>query len=63
MSAAPRHSRTKADRTVLIGALRMDELNINSCAISSTRAVYIKMPADIASKTPFVINVVRPSGG
>lgn len=36
---------------------------MNSCAMSSTRPVYSKIPAEMESNTPFVINVVSPPGG
>ena len=52
----------KALNILLSGARRIVSLNMNSCAMSSTSPVYIRIPALILSKTPFTIKLVWEPG-
>lgn len=62
MSKAPNIMYPIAAKTSLGGDARIFGLKRKSCATSSTSAVYIKMPADIESKTPLTTRVVWLSG-
>lgn len=61
-SPAPKHIIPNAAITTLSFALLITLLNMNSCAINSTRPVYINIPALMLSNTPSTISPVCDPG-